>query len=210
MPGVFAIERSDISQQEEDIDLSVHGLCTVHIAYGNIHLINHEFELALANFEKGGVILAQADQSFPELEFFVSFGKVIAYDNLCLENETRTEIEKLLCILQACGVDINETVDSVDSCSEEYNEVTESLKNLAELVCTIEVRETLLTIINETSTQVIIFPENYYLECKHDLTNTNLGIIKQAKKIAKKIYKVCTIIIRVIELLEKLEKAITS
>jgi len=83
IPGVFAIENSDIPPQEEIVDVTAQGLCTVHIAYGNMHLTHHDFELALAEFEKGEVVLAQSDQWLPELEFFISFGKVIAYDNLC-------------------------------------------------------------------------------------------------------------------------------
>lgn|GEM_PF-4694992 len=130
-----------------------------------------------------------------------------------LKNETRAEIENLVCILRAC--EINEVTDSEDSYSDDYNEVTESLKGLAKLACTIDVRDTLLSIIDRMSRELVGLDEDYYcsiqsLKDDSDLIHKDLGFLKQAKKITKKIYKVCKIIMLVIELLEKLEEAITN
>lgn len=183
--------------------------------YTNIHLTNYKFVLALEEFEKGAMILAQSGCFFPELEFFISLGKIIAYDNLCLENETKIQVDNLICILHACEMGANESADTGDFYLGEHDEATESLRKLAGLARTTEVREMLLAIVNETYSELMNFSDNYYDSTRYSQSESSFmhkdcGMFKRAKRIVRKIYKICTIIIRIIDLLEKLDNAVTG
>src|SRR5271157_3426491 len=90
---------SGIAGFSEESQNSAHeeSLALVYIGRGNANLSAHEFSLAMEDFQKASALLKNQPSHPLEMDFLVSFGKVIASDNLGWLDECQNEMDSLCC-----------------------------------------------------------------------------------------------------------------
>ena len=112
---------------------------------GHLHLMLHDFEMALEDFRRATFCAEHCDVETAELvECMVLFGRVIAYDNLNL----RDDCERTLLALLAMHVEEGD-LDDEEKDEEFYQEIHAMIYNLAQLCPSDDVREALISLIEK-------------------------------------------------------------
>jgi hypothetical protein len=123
----------------------------VYAGCGNIHLLLGDFEFALEDFRKASLYLEYCES--PEIsEFMILFGQIVAYDNLNQRDKCEQALGSLLLSMQ--NFDDEEEYDDdgaeIDIDFERmYAESIKMMKRLAVLASSDDVREFLLSIVDE-------------------------------------------------------------
>jgi hypothetical protein len=123
----------------------------VYPVTGYLHLMLHDFEMALEDFRKATYCAEQCDaETAEEVECMVLFGQVIAYDNLNL----RDDCDRALLALLTMHVEEDDfDVDDEEEDSEEDKQFNEEMHtmiyDLAQLCPSDDVRNTLTSLIEK-------------------------------------------------------------
>jgi hypothetical protein len=126
-------------------------LALVCVGCGNESLLSCNYSRALDEFDKASSLLKKLEEPCLELDFLISFGKVIAYDNLGLKQECQNSLTSLFLILNE-EEDINENYEldnSTNQLPEEYAEADQIMKKLALLAYSPNIRGLLLSLLDE-------------------------------------------------------------
>lgn len=205
------------AEEQENPDSHEHSMSLIYVGYGNKHLMNGEFFQGLHAFQQAEQFLIKSGQPCYEIEFLISFGKAIAYDNLNLKNECQGAIGALMYIFNANNRGQNGDKEPSFS-SKEYEEADESLKELARLAASIDVREILLSMIDEMSSGLYTIsdlPHSSYLgiqpysENRLDL-DKDVKFWKRARKLARKVYDAYIFAKKLLEFLNLIETTIKN
>lgn len=125
-----------------------------YLGNGNAHLLAHEPWQALENFQKASALLDPTDNSSFVIGFLISFGQAIAYDCLGFHGKCKEAIGSLF--LAISGYDDEESPETglnTDSNSHEYESSVQFLRNLAVIAPSLEVRELLLSLIDDMESE---------------------------------------------------------
>ncbi len=139
----------------------------VYAASGNIHLMLRDFEMALEDFRRASFYTEQCDQeTADEAEFLTLFGQVVAYDNLNMRDKCDQALSALILSIKEGDEeeeedddDFNFSIKESDKLVQElatltigvylYSEYYKTMCDLALLAPSDNVRETLLSILDE-------------------------------------------------------------
>lgn len=149
----FSVESASTAQNNESHQES---LAVIYIGCGNGNLLYQDYSSALEDFQRASSVLDKCDCHCPELDFLIAFGRVIAYDNLGLEDKCYATMTSLLRIFnEEKNADDDFGSNGLeDESSEYYEEAGELLRKLAGLASS-SVRNFLLSFVDEMSEELL-------------------------------------------------------
>ena len=83
---------SGFSNQYHDPIQNWRNEVTLHLSYGNLHLMSDQPWLALEEFQKAKSFIDVSESSSLPLDFMITFGQVIAYDRLGFHDQCKQAI----------------------------------------------------------------------------------------------------------------------
>jgi len=147
----------EISQDAKDMNLQNERLALVYIGCGNENLLSHNYSSSLEDFQRASSLLDKQENSYLELDFLIFFGKAIAYDNLGSKDQCQSSMASLFFILTA-GENEGDDIESNATkgrLPKEYEDADEFMKKLAALAPSPNVRDFLLSIVDEMSEELL-------------------------------------------------------
>lgn len=126
----------------------------VHIGYGNEHLLSHQYQAALDDFQKASSLIEQLNQEWAELKFLIYFGKTIAYDNLKMHDECKQSLGALFFLMYVSEEEDSQEIHPDPSINDSKAAIF-FMSELAILSSSQQIRETLLHIVDEMSTELL-------------------------------------------------------
>lgn len=124
-----------------------------HVGQGINSLLLKDHKQALYEFKAAMSVIREELNPFPEIEFMLRFGEIVAYDNLGCRSELEQALGRLFIIINNTEED-EEGGDSESSLHDVYNQCNLAiriLKKMADLSPSLDVRSSLLLIIDEMS-----------------------------------------------------------
>lgn len=133
-----------------------------YICSGDIHLLLKDYEFALADFDRASHCIEYFGDYNIGYDFLILFGKTVAYDNLNLRDKCEHSLASLILTFDKIQKD-----DEIDEDEEEDEEEEEGLevdedfsektinmmRRIAELAPSEDVREVLISIVNEIDSE---------------------------------------------------------
>lgn len=125
-----------------------------YVCAGDIHLLLQDYELALADFERAEYCMEHFGDFNSVYEFLILFGKTVAYDNLQLRDRCEHSLQSLILTLQALEKEDDENDEEEDDDTDEefesfWEETIDMVRDMAKLSPSDDIREVLLSIIDE-------------------------------------------------------------
>lgn len=127
-------------------------LITFYLYCGNDHLSEKNFRAALENFEKATRINNQLEDSVA-YGLFISFGKIVAFDNLGMRSKCQQELGALFiaCFEALADLELSQTQEPFDPDDLDF---MEDMRELASLAPTLGVRLILYKIVDTMHEQI--------------------------------------------------------
>jgi hypothetical protein len=129
-----------------------------YLGHGNASLLAHEPWQALEFFQKATVSLNASDCSSCVVQFLISFGQAVAFDTLGFDEQCRQSLGALLLAINDYETrNSDEEVDDivVPLLDSEYAEAIDSLRALANMAASPDVRELLCAFVDEMSEELL-------------------------------------------------------
>jgi len=137
----------DLASVFERVRFSENFCVYTHMGLGALNIDAGDYSSAIENFDKAESINKESAKLQPELDFWISFCRAIAYDNLGMSKECAQSIGSLVLIAYNMN---GEDADKEDEgiADEESDEATQFLQKLASRAKSWNVRKYLLEITN--------------------------------------------------------------
>jgi hypothetical protein len=130
-----------------------------YFANGSANLLAHKPWRALEDFQRSNALLDKTDKSTSVISFLISFGQAIAFDSLGFREECKEAIGSLFLIINEYnledGQDSGDNSEDDFSDSKENEEAVQFLHNLAAISPSSDVRELLLSLVNEIAEELL-------------------------------------------------------
>lgn len=181
----FSDETSNFSEKVEMHDDS---LMLIYLACGNANLLSGDFESSIQDFQKASTLLTKTQEQYSELEFLVSFGKAIAYDNLGMVDQAKQAIGSLFILINE-SEDIESNSITGKPSSSDSQEAVEIMRKLASLASTSQIRDMLLLIVDEMSEELLPqfqFSDSYSINQDWDFDYSSvMALLNPANRFGK-------------------------
>lgn len=128
-----------------------------YVGCANVDLFMNDPESALENFQIASTLLDPSDDPSC-MGFWISFGQVIAYDMLGLEDECNRSIGSLFLLINDFSEQEDTSSESeleIDIDRETDKIIIDSLRELATLAPCLQVRKLLLSIVDDLADEVL-------------------------------------------------------
>ncbi len=131
-----------------------------YLESGNTQLLMHKPVNALEDFQTATAFLDKSDKSASVIAFLISFGQTIAYDAIGDKEQCKQSLGSLLFSINAYDEfeddEVGDKTGEIDILiSTDYQEVINFLRELVNIAPSQEVREILLSFIEEMSEEVL-------------------------------------------------------
>lgn len=134
-------------------ELSDENLAWSYVSCGIENLWTRQYLPALKDFERASTLLDGMENCLSEIHFLLSFGKVIAYDNLGWRKDCQQAAGSLFIIIN--GVEADDRIANPETNDESSLQECEIglkiLRKLASLASSSDIRSSLVLIVNEMS-----------------------------------------------------------
>jgi hypothetical protein len=147
----------EVPQIADVMDLHQESLALIYIGSGHANLFAHKHGPALRDFQKALSLVNHTDGRYPELEALSFFGQAIAYDNLGAKSQCQNALASLFFSLNESGNEEEgcESRASDSRLTREYEEADDIMRRLASLAASTEIRELLLSLVDEMSKELL-------------------------------------------------------
>ena len=129
-------------------------LALIHIGSANSKLLHYDPAPALEDLQRASLVLEKLNQP-RELNFLITFGKVVAYDNLGLEEECYAAMTSLFYIFNQEKQELEESLVAREPTYDDYERAAELMRRLAIMAPSPNVRNFLLSFVYEMSEELL-------------------------------------------------------
>lgn len=141
----------------------------LYIGCANMHMLLHDYEMALEDFRRASFCAEQCDEAMSKaIELAVLFGQVICYDNVNLRHKCEQSLSSLILSLAGRSFDEVFHIEEIESVTQDERDVVDSFelaieedddmtsiaffKQLIQLAPSQDIREALTSIIENRMT----------------------------------------------------------
>lgn len=129
--------------------------CLGYIGAGNLHVLLKDFDVALQDYNKAVTYIDPFEYYGAIANFWVLFGRIVAYDNLGMRQKAEEDIGRLILLTQEWADEDEDDDDDDEDDDEAYEFMTTLMTRIASLAVSEDIKNFLLSIIEDDEDDAI-------------------------------------------------------